>query len=100
MGYSALRGVVLQAGAYVVSATVASTATGANGKSGTVSCPGVLPGDVVFVAPVAAQTAGVAFNAAVTAADTIVITAMNGSAGTYNPGAQSFNVLVLRPKVA
>lgn len=80
-----------------VTATVPSTATTVAGFIGGISFPGVLPGDVVFVSPVAGQTAGVSFDATVTAADTIAITAVNGSAGTYNPGSQVFKVIALRP---
>lgn len=94
------RGVFLGVVTGAVTATVPSTVTTVNGFIGSISLPGVLAGDIVLVAPVVAQTAGVSFTAEVTAADTIAITAHNGSAGTYNPGSQVFNVVALRAKLS
>jgi hypothetical protein len=100
MGVAQFRGTYLQVGCYVVAATIPSTATLAVGFIGAVAVPGAAVGDIVEVAPAAAQAAGVAFLGTVTAAGVMAITVVNGSAGTYNPGAQSFNVVVRRPKVA
>lgn len=83
-----------------VTATIPSTATGVNSFIGSVAVPGVQAGDVIDIAPAVAQTAGVSFGAQVTAANTVAITCQNGSAGTYNPGAQKFNLLVQRLKLA
>lgn len=100
VGAAQFRAVLVAAGQFTVTAVVPSTATTVNGFIGAIAVPGALAGDVVLVAPVVAQTAGVSFQATVTAAAVITITASNGSAGTYNPGSQVFNVVVLRLKLA
>jgi hypothetical protein len=100
MGVAQFRGTYLQVGCYVASATIPSTATLAVGFIGSIALPGAAVGDIVEVAPVAAQAAGVAFLATITAAGVAAITVVNGSAGTYNPGAQSFNFVVRRAKLA
>jgi hypothetical protein len=100
MGAAQFRGTYTQVGVYTATATIPSTATLAIGFIGSISLPGVAVGDVVEVAPVAAQAAGVAFLATVTAAGVAAITVVNGSAGTYNPGAQSFVFVARRAKTA
>lgn len=100
MGAAQFRGTYLQVGVYTVAATIPSTATLAVGFIGSIALPGVAVGDIVEVAPVVAQAAGVAFLATVTAAGVVAITVVNGSAGTYNPGAQPFVFVARRPKAA
>lgn len=94
------RAVVVAAGQFALSATIPSTATTVNGFVGSVAVQDAQLGDFVIVTPATAQTAGVAFHGIVTAAGTISITCMNGSGGAYNPGAQVFNILVLRLRLA
>ena len=94
------RGDVLGSIKGTVTATIPSTATGVNSFVGSISVPGARAGDFVSVSPAAVQTAGVSFGAQVTANDTIAITCSNGSAGTYNPGSQTFNVFIERAKLA
>jgi len=94
------RGDSLGTIAGTVTATIPSTATGVNSFIGSVSVPGARAGDIVQVTPATAQTPGVSFDAAVTANDVIAITCNNGSAGTYNPGSQVFNVFIQRIKLS
>lgn len=100
IGATRFRGSIVAAGQYTATATVPSTATTVNGFIGSVSVPGAVAGDIVLVTPAVAQTAGVGFLGTVTAAGVIAITDVNGSGGTYNPGAQVFNIVVLRIKLA
>lgn len=101
-GYGPKQFRAVTAGAVVaqVTATVPSTTTLTVSFIGSVAMPGVVAGDIIQVAPVVAQTAGVTFDAQVTANDVIAITCTNASAGTYNPGSQVFNALALRLKLA
>lgn len=99
-GPKQFRAVVIGAVVGQVTATVPSTTTLTVSFIGSISLPGVVAGDIVQVAPVAAQAAGVTFDAQVTAADTIAITCTNASAGTYNPGSQVFNAVALRLKLS
>lgn len=70
-------------------AGVSTTVTG-------ISVPGAVVGDKVLVSPVAASTAGFTFNGEVTAADTVCLTATNGTAGTVDLASASYNVVILR----
>lgn len=59
---------------------------------------GAQVGDMVLVSPVVASTAGFAFSGAVTAANTISVNALNGTAGVVDLASASYNVVLLRPK--
>lgn len=94
------RGDVVASIIGTVTATVPSTATTVNGFIGAIAVPGARAGDFVRVSPAAVQAAGVSFSAQVTANDVVTITVHNGSAGTYNPGSQVFNLFLQRVKLA
>lgn len=100
MGASAFRGSVIQAGVFSASVTTPTVASAAVGfVAVAVTCPGVALGDLILVAPVGAQTAGVAFTGQVTAANTVVITVSAGAAYT-GVAAQAMTIVALRPKTA
>jgi hypothetical protein len=99
--YSQFRGAFLGVfGPFVtVAATIPSTAAGANGTI-TVAVPGLVVNDIVLSIVPATNVAGVAFSGNVQAANVLTIVAENGSVGAYNPGPQTFTVILLRPKLA
>lgn len=84
----------------VITQTITPGAVGAANASGTqqtFAVPGVLPGDVIVVSPVAtgnATTVGAAF---VTAAGTIAIQFNNPTAGGLTPAAGAYLIAVFRP---
>lgn len=87
-------------GPVTVTATIPSTATLTN-STVAVTVAGLQPNDMVFVLPQgSALVAGVQVDGICTAANTLSLVANNGSAGTYNPGSQSFIIMALRPKLA
>lgn len=90
-------------GPFTVAGTPASTATGVtNTFSLTVPAAlGLQVNDIVTILPQGtALVAGVDLQGTVISATSIAVTTSNGSAGTYNPGASSFIVVGLRPKLA
>lgn len=92
------RGLFGKAIKATVTVTTPTVATAVAGFVGSVSVPGALPGDIVLVSPNVVQTAGVSFDASVTAADTVAITVINGSAGSYTGVAGLVcKLIILRP---
>jgi hypothetical protein len=79
------------------STTVTQTIKGLIPKSGSGTAPNVDEGDIVLIAPQsAALPGGIAFYAFVSAANTLSITCVNGSAGGVVVGTQPFNVLIFK----
>ena len=64
----------------------------------TVTVPGVLPGDLVFVNKPSTNTGLGIANARVSAANTIVITTINPTAGAINPAAEIYDLIIMRPE--
>lgn len=95
------RGVFLgTVGPVPVSATIASTAAGAISFV-SVTVPGVALGDIIFIIPSVAPTAGTVIDGTVTAANTVSVQTSVATGGTtYNPGAQILTFLALRAKLA
>lgn len=94
----AFLGVVGPVGATV---TIPSTAAGATTENSGISVPGAALGDLVFVIPAVAPTAGCVIAASVTAANTVTIVTTVGTGGTtYNPGAQTLTFFCLRLRTA
>lgn len=96
-------------GPFQVTATIASTAAGANGSAQASAVAGSAPAlaallqasdMIIEIIPATPQTAGVSFTATVTANGVLWLTASNGTGGAYNPGAQTFTVFALRLKTA
>ena len=79
-----------------VSATLDFPSTAAQSESGlTISCPGALVGDVVYLGvPAAATTAGSCFTAWVSAADTITVRFSNYSSAAKDPASGTFTAAV------
>lgn len=63
-------------------------------QSLTISVPGAAVGDEVAMALPAAPTAGIVFNAFVSAADTVTIRATNVTASPVDPASASYSVIV------
>ena|SRR5579859_1092085 len=83
-----------------VSATIPSTAAAASSLVN-VAVPGVQLGDIVFVIPAVAPTAGCTIDANVTSAGNVTVyTAVATGGTTYNPGAQTLTFVALRAKTA
>ncbi len=61
----------------------------------TITVAGAAVGDYVALSLPAAPTAGIVFNAFVSAADTVTIRATNATAGAVDPGAATYGVLVI-----
>ena len=81
---------------YNVTAALDFGATAAQTQSAlTVTVTGARVGDVVQVAPTT-DVSGVIFTGAVTAVNTVTVYAKNFSAGSVNPAAQTFRVIVLQ----
>ena len=59
--------------------------------------PGVKLGDFVFVSKPTVTAGFGVVNARVSAADTVAITAVNPTAGSVNPGSETWTVMVVRP---
>ena len=82
-----------------VTATIPSTAAGANGKI-TVAVPaglGLQVGDVLFVIPQgAALVDGVDVEAVVLTSTSVSLVAHNGSTGAYNPGSATYVLVGFR----
>lgn len=82
-----------------VTATIPSTAAGANGTVA-VTVPatlGLAVGDIIFVIPQgAALVAGVDVEATVMSPTSVSLVAHNGSLGAYNPGAATFVLVGFR----
>lgn len=100
MGNSQFRGAFIQVGVFTVTADFPSATAGVSTAVTGLSAPGAAIGDVVLVSPVTASTAGFAFSGQVTAANTVSVTATNGTAGTVDLASASYLVVVLRPKTA
>lgn len=65
----------------------------------TVTVPGVLVGDLVFVnKPSTSVGLGIA-NARVSAANTIIITTINPTVSGINPAAETYDLIIMRPEV-
>lgn len=62
----------------------------------TVIVPGAKVNDIVVLGLPAAPTAGIIYNAFVSAADTVKIRASNFTAGTIDPAAATFRIQILR----
>lgn len=90
-------------GPYPVTATIPSTASGANGTVA-VTVPasaGFQVGDILFVLPSGGGlVAGVDIEATVTSATAISLVAHNGSGGAFNPGSQTYTLVGFRFKTA
>jgi hypothetical protein len=69
--------------------------TNATQASLTIAVVGAAVGDEVILALPAAPTAGLVFNAFVSAADTVTIRASNISAAPVDPAAATFGVIVI-----
>ncbi len=82
-----------------VSATIPSTAAGANGTVA-VTVPaslGLLPGDILFVIPSGGGlVAGVDIEATVVSATSVSLVAHNGTGSAFNPGAQTYTLVGFR----
>lgn len=90
-------------GPYPVTATIPSTATGANGTvaAAVPASAGFQVGDILFVIPAgAALVAGVDVEAVVTSTTAISLVAHNGSGGAYNPGSATYTLVGFRFKTA
>lgn len=61
----------------------------------TITVIGAAVGDYVMLSLPAAPTAGIVFNAFVSAADTVTIRATNATAGSVDPAAATYGVLVI-----
>lgn len=87
-------------GPFPVTATIPSTAAGANGTV-SVALAGLQLNDIVFVLPQGgALVSGVQVDGIVASPNSLTLVASNGTGGAYNPGSQSFIVIALRPKLA
>lgn len=62
----------------------------------TVSAPGAKVNDIVLLGLPAAPTAGIVYNAFVSAVDVVTIRAFNVTAGTIDPAAATMRVQVVR----
>jgi len=75
--------------ASIAAATVATTS---------LTVPGVAAGDFVAVSPAAALSVAVGVcHAVATAADTVVMSVVNPTAGALDPASAAFEVMVLKP---
>jgi len=63
----------------------------------TVTVPGLLVGDMVWVNKPSATTGVGIVGCRVSAADTLAITFMNATAGSVDPASESYSVLWIRP---
>lgn len=64
----------------------------------TVTVQGVLPGDKVIVNKPSTNTGLGIANARVSAANTIILTTINATAGAINPAAETYSFIILRPE--
>lgn len=62
----------------------------------TITVTGAAVGDAVHLGLPAAPTAGIAFNAFVSAANTVTVRAMNYTAGAIDPAAAAYRVVVIK----
>ena len=82
-----------------VTATIPSTAAGANGKVDVVvpATLGLAVGDILFVIPQgAALVSGVDVEAIVLSSTSVSLVAHNGSLGAFNPGAATYVLVGFR----
>lgn len=86
---------VVYRGPVTVDIANAATGSGTSGV-GTATVNGVAVGDMVFVAPRAAMTAGAPILGDVSAANTVRLTTMNNSAGAVDYASAVYDITVLR----
>lgn len=86
---------VVYRGPVTVDVANAATGSGTSGV-GTATVAGVAVGDLVFVSPRAAFTAGAPVLGDVSAANTVRLTTMNNSAGAVDQASQVYDITVLR----
>jgi hypothetical protein len=84
---------MLRASGTVDLASIATTARG----SSTLACPGAAVGDDVDVYPTT-PTAGLVYNAKVTATDVVTIYAQNITAGAIDETSQTYRVIVWKAR--
>jgi hypothetical protein len=99
MSTGIIGGNIVAMGVFQVSVDIASTATITTTETD-VTVPGVRPGDFVFVNKPSHSTGLGIANARVKAADTVSIQAVNPTAGTINPAAETYIILWVRPETA
>lgn len=84
-------------GVFQVSIDIANTPTITTAET-TVTIPGLRVNDFVAVNKPSHSTGLGIANARVSAADTLIITTVNPTAGGINPSAETYTVLVVRPE--
>lgn len=86
---------VVYKGPVTVDIANAAVGSGTSGV-GTATVAGAAVGDLVFVSPRAAVTAGAPIVGEVSAADTVRLTTMNNSAGAVDYASAVYDIVVLR----